>query len=302
VWAPKAQHVQLRLAGDPIREIPLDPLDDGYFAARLEGIAPGTRYFYVLDGERARPDPASRWQPEGVHEASAVVDPSFAWTDHAWRGIPLYDYIAYELHVGTFTHEGTFDGVLQHLAGLRDLGITAIELMPVAQFPGARNWGYDGVHPFAVQNTYGGPDGLKRLVNACHEQGLAVILDVVYNHLGPEGNYLGEFGYYFTSRYRTPWGEAINFDDRQSDHVRRFFIENALFWIDEYHIDALRLDAVHTIYDSSARPFLRELAAAVRLEGERLNRRVYTIGESSANDPRLVQPAEIGGHTRCGRR
>lgn len=296
VWAPKAQRVELHLLDDAPQNRPLAPLDDGYYGGEFADVAAGSRYYYLLDCERLRPDPASRWQPDGVHEASAVVDPAFPWTDQHWHGIPLAHYITYELHVGTFSNSGTFAGVIEHLDELRDLGITAVELMPVAQFPGQRNWGYDGVHPFAVQNSYGGPQGLKQLVDACHARHLAVVLDVVYNHLGPEGNYLGEFGYYFTDRYRTPWGEAVNFDGRHSDHVRRFFIENALYWIDEYHIDALRLDAVHTIFDSSAHPVLRELATAVRLEGERLNRRVYTIGESSANDPRLIQSAELGGH------
>ncbi len=295
VWAPKASRLKLKILGTADRLIDLPRDDEGYYSGDVDGVDPGTRYLYQFDDGRERPDPASQWQPDGVHAASAVVDPHFAWTDEHWRGLPLHEYITYELHVGTFTPEGTFEAAITHLDELHELGVTAIELLPVAQFPGARNWGYDGVHPFAVQNTYGGPAGLKRLVNACHARGLAVILDVVYNHLGPEGNYFGEFGYYFTNRYMTPWGDALNFDGRESDHVRRFFIENALFWIDEYHIDALRLDAVHAIFDNSARPFLRELADAVRLEGERLNRRVYTIGESSDNDPRLVQPADVGG-------
>ena len=224
-----------------------------------------------------------------------MVDLFFPWTDAAWQGIPLHQYITYELHVGTFSPEGTFESAIRYLDDLKKLGITAIELMPVAQFPGGRNWGYDGVHPFAVQNTYGGPDGLKRLVDAAHQRGLAVVMDAVYNHVGPEGNYLSEFGHYFTDRHHTPWGSAVNFDDHGSDEVRRFFIENALSWIDEYHIDALRLDAVHAIYDFSATPFLEELADAVRVEGERLGRRVYTIAESSLNDSRLINPKEIGG-------
>jgi maltooligosyltrehalose trehalohydrolase len=231
-----------------------------------------------------------------VHHASAVVDLQFAWGDAHWHGIPLHQYMTYELHIGTFTPEGTFDAAVVYLDDLKDLGMTAIELMPVAQFPGGRNWGYDGVHPFAVQNTYGGPDALKRLVDAAHGRGLAVVMDVVYNHIGPEGNYLPEFGGYFTDRHCTPWGRAVNFDDRGSDEVRRFFIENALYWVDQFHIDALRLDAVHAIYDFSARPFLQELADAVRLEGERLNRRVYTIAESSLSDSRLITPKELGGY------
>jgi len=296
VWAPRVEQVQLKLPGDR-RLLAMQPLPRGYYELTVNDLEPGARYFYHLDDQRDRPDPASRYQPEGVHHASAVVDPHFHWTDEHWHGIPLHQYITYELHVGTFTEEGTFGAAIAHFDALKELGVTAIELMPVAQFPGGRNWGYDGVHPFGVQNTYGGPGGLKRLVDAAHARGLAVIMDVVYNHIGPEGNYLAEFGPYFTDRHHTPWGKAVNFDDHDSDEVRRFFIENALHWIDEYHIDALRLDAVHAIYDFSARPFLQELADAVRLEGERLNRRVYTIAESSLSDARLLDSKELGG---CG--
>lgn len=270
------------------------PVGNGYFQVALTAAA-DYRYFYRLDGERDHPDPASRYQPEGVHGASALVDLDFAWHDQGWHGIPLEQLIIYELHIGTFTPEGTFAAAIEQLSRLQALGVTAVELMPVAQFPGARNWGYDGVYPFAVQHAYGGPLGLQQFVNACHQHGLAVILDVVYNHLGPEGNYFSEYGPYFTNRYHTPWGEAINFDGEHSDQVRRFFIENALYWLDHFHIDALRLDAVHAIYDFSARPFLAELAAAVRLEGRRLNRQVFTIAESDLNDSRLIRPTAAGG-------
>jgi len=225
-----------------------------------------------------------------------VVDPDFRWDDHLWEGIPLQAYVLYEIHVGTFTPEGTFDAVITHLDELKELGITAIELMPNAQFSGARNWGYDGVFPFAVQSSYGGPWGLKRLVNACHQKEVAVVLDVVYNHLGPEGNYLGDFGPYFTDRYRTPWGHAINFDGPHSDEVRRFFIENALYWITEFHIDALRIDAVHAILDFSAEHFLRELASAVNKRARSLNRRVYIIAESALNDTEVIRSRKLGGH------
>jgi maltooligosyltrehalose trehalohydrolase len=231
-----------------------------------------------------------------VHGPSEVVDPQFHWEDHAWYGLPLSRYVIYELHVGTFTSQGTLDAIIPELDVLRELGITAVELMPLAQFPGARNWGYDGVYPFAVQNSYGGPQALKRLVNACHQRGLAVILDVVYNHLGPEGNYIGEFGPYFTSRYQTPWGRGINFDGPESDHARNFFIQNALYWVTEFHIDALRLDAVHAILDHSPRPFLEELALVVKDAAERLNRRIYLIPESAANDARLIRARELGGY------
>jgi maltooligosyltrehalose trehalohydrolase len=224
------------------------------------------------------------------------VDSSFAWEDGSWSGPPLEDYVIYELHVGTFTPQGTFDAIIPHLSQLKELGVTAIELMPVAQFPGDRNWGYDGVHLFAVQNSYGGPGGLKRLVSACHSQGLAVVLDVVYNHLGPEGNYLADFGPYFTNRYQTPWGLAINFDGSGSDEVRRFYIENALHWITEFHIDALRLDALHAVFDYSAQPFLEELASAVHQQADLLGREVYLFAESDRNDPRLIRPRELGGY------
>jgi maltooligosyltrehalose trehalohydrolase len=297
VWAPHVRRLEVILTGPGERCLPMQPRERGYFELVAEDVAPGQRYGYRLDGERDRPDPASRFQPDGVHRASAVVDPHFAWTDESWHGIPLHRYITYELHVGTFTPDGTFAAAIAHLDELQELGVTAVELMPVAQFPGGRNWGYDGVQPFAVQNTYGGPDGLRRFVDAAHQRGLAVVLDVVYNHLGPEGNYLAEYGPYFTDRHQTPWGQAINFDDSGSDEVRRFFIENALYWIEAFHIDALRLDAVHAMFDFSARPFLQELADAVRLEGERLNRRVYTIAESSLGDARLITPKELGG---CG--
>lgn len=263
VWAPRAGRVEVELD----RRIPLARGEEGYFEGTVEGVEPGALYAFRLDGGDARPDPASRFQPEGVHGPSMVIDPSFDWTDGGWKGLALSEHIFYELHVGTFTPEGTFEAVIPHLDRLRDLGITAIEIMPVAQFPGSRNWGYDGVLPFAVQNSYGGPEGLKRLVDACHARGLAAVLDVVYNHLGPEGNYLGEFGHYFTARYQTPWGLALNFDGPHCDPVRDYFIENAVHWIEEYHVDALRLDAVHAIVDASERPFLQELAGALHEHG-----------------------------------
>jgi maltooligosyltrehalose trehalohydrolase len=231
-----------------------------------------------------------------VHGPSRVCNLAYEWRDALWRGPPLRAYVIYEIHVGTFSRPGSFDGVLAQLERLRALGITAIELMPVAQFPGTRNWGYDGVYPFAVQQSYGGARGLQRLVDACHAAGLAVVLDVVYNHLGPEGNYLGDFAPYFTDRYRTPWGAALNFDGADSEGVRRYFLENALQWIEDFHVDALRLDAIHAIVDRSARPFLEELADAVHRRGEELGRNVYVIGESDLNDPRVVRPSALGGH------
>jgi maltooligosyltrehalose trehalohydrolase len=296
VWAPRAGRVDLHVVAPHDRIIPLEPREHGYHEARVEGFGPGGRYFFRLDGDKARPDPASRFQPEGVHGPSEVIDPRFDWQDAGWFGLPLEQYVIYELHVGTFTPEGAFDAIIPRLAVLKDLGVTALELMPVAQFPGGRNWGYDGAFPFAVQNSYGGPAGLKRLVNACHAQGLCLILDVVYNHLGPEGNYLGDFGPYFTDRYQTPWGSALNFDGPDSDEVRRFFLENALYWQTEFHVDALRLDAVHAIRDFSARPFLEELVDETTLQARRLNRRFHLIAESDLNDTRLIRPKELGGY------
>ncbi len=297
VWAPFANVMAVELVDQDRMAIPMQRSAQGYFDATVEGLGPRARYRYLVEGKLARPDPASRFQPDGVHGPSVVIDPeSFGWTDAAWRGMPLNDMIIYELHVGTFTQEGTFEAIIPHLSYLKDtVGITAIELMPVAQFPGGRNWGYDGVYPFAPQSTYGGPDGLKRLVDACHAMGLAVILDVVYNHLGPEGNYLGEFGPYFTDRYRTPWGAAINYDGPGSDEVRQYIVGNALYWVTEYHIDALRLDAIHGIYDFSATHILKELAFSVQTQAARLNRQVAVIAESDLNDTRVIDPPAHGG-------
>jgi maltooligosyltrehalose trehalohydrolase len=296
VWAPLVQSVEVLLLGPDARSVPTVRRARGYYEALVERVEPGTLYLYRLDGVLERPDPASRCQPQDVHGPSQVVDSRFNWDDGAWWGIPLREYILYELHVGTFTPEGTFEAIIPHLPELKALGVTAIELMPIAQFPGSRNWGYDGVYPFAVQYSYGGPDGLKRLVQACHQYGLAVVLDVVYNHLGPEGNYFGDYGPFFTERYKTPWGGALNFDGPHSDEVRRFFIENALFWVTEFHIDALRLDAVHAILDYSAQPFLNELGVALHSRAEQLNRRIYAIAESALNDTRIIRPHELGGY------
>jgi maltooligosyltrehalose trehalohydrolase len=295
VWAPRAASVAVHLLTPAERLTPLQPAGDGYHEAVLDGVAPGSLYYYRLDDTQERPDPASRCQPQDVHGPSRVEDRQFPWEDQCWCGLPLIDYLLYEIHVGTFTPEGTFEAIIPRLPALRELGVTALELMPVAQFPGSRNWGYDGAYPFAVQASYGGPAGLKKLINACHRLGLAVVLDVVYNHLGPEGNYLGEYGYYFSDRYRTPWGRAINFDGPHSDDVRRYFIENALSWVTDYHVDALRLDALHAIVDASPMPFLAELAAAVQQQAERLNRHIYLMGESDLNEARLIRRREVGG-------
>ncbi|NIQ38138.1 MAG: malto-oligosyltrehalose trehalohydrolase [Proteobacteria bacterium] len=296
MWSPFVQKVDVHVLS-PVEQIfALERDKRGYYRGTLEHIEPGSLYLYRLDEEKKRPDPASRSQPQGVHGPSQVVDSHFPWDDAGWDGLPLRDYIVYELHVGTFTPEGTFEAIIPHLDELTTLGITALELMPVVQFPGDRNWGYDGTYPFAVQYSYGGPKGLKQLVNACHQRGLALVLDVVYNHLGPEGNYLGDFGPYFTDQYKTPWGPSINFDGPHSDEVRRYFIENALYWVTEFHIDALRIDAVHAILDFSAHPFLAELASAVHERGKRLNRQVHIIAESALNDTRVIRPPELGGY------
>ena len=272
------------------------PETAGYFAAGAADIPAGQRYGFRLDGGALRPDPASRWQPEGVHQPSAVWDASFAWTDGSWSGVPRNDLVIYELHVGTFTPEGTFAAVIPRLGQLKELGVTAIELMPLAQFPGTRNWGYDGVYWFAVQNAYGGPTELQRLIDACHSAGLAVILDVVYNHVGPEGNYLGEFGHYFSDVHHTPWGRGINFDGHGSEGVRRMVASNVRQWIADFHLDGLRLDAVHAIFDTSARHILSEIKAAADDEASRQNRRVHVIAESDANDVRLLDPPAQGGY------
>jgi maltooligosyltrehalose trehalohydrolase len=267
------------------------------FQAVAPGAMPGQTYSLVIDDAKERPDPVSRSQPQGVHGPSEIIDPeSFVWSDQDWKGIDLDQFIIYELHTGTFTREGTFDAVIRKVPYLKDLGITAIELMPVAEFPGRRNWGYDGVDLFAPHSSYGGSEGLKKLVDACHRAGLAVVLDVVYNHVGPEGNYLGEFGPYFTDHYRTPWGRAINFDGPGSDGVRRFFIDNALYWLTEYHIDALRLDAMHNIYDLGARHVLAELAEQFHEQAVQLGRRAWLIAESDLNDVRVIQPSSVGGY------
>jgi maltooligosyltrehalose trehalohydrolase len=296
VWSPLSEKAEVRLVEPEERIVLLEKDEWGYFKAVLESVTPGALYFYMLDGEKERPDPASRSQPRGVHGPSEVADQAFEWADDGWFNIPLRDYVIYELHVGTFTSEGTFEAIIPYLDYLKDMGVTAVEIMPVAQFPGGRNWGYDGVYPFAVQDSYGGIQGFKRLVDACHQKGLAVVLDVVYNHLGPEGSYMSDFGPYFTERYRTPWGAALNFDGPHSGDVKRYFIENALYWLSEFHIDAFRLDAVHAILDYSPLPFVEELGAVVRDRATQLNRRVYLIAESDANDARLITSRALGGY------
>ncbi len=308
VWAPNVENLAVRILGEQPRTIPMTRSSNqranqeanseaAEFVATVPQVREGADYLYVLNGERERPDPVSRWQPGGVHGPSRVVDPaSFHWSDQGWSGIPLRNYIVYELHTGTFTREGTFESVISRLSYLRDLGITAIEIMPVAEVPGKRNWGYDGASLYAPQSSYGGPEGLKKLVDACHQHGLAIVLDVVYNHFGPEGNYLPDFAPCFTDAHHTPWGKAINFDGPESDGVRRFLIDNALYWLTEYHVDALRLDAIHGIYDFGARHILDELSEAFHEQAQRLNRQAWLIAESDLEDVRIINPRALGGY------
>jgi maltooligosyltrehalose trehalohydrolase len=292
VWAPHADALSLRV-DNLDRLIRMDRDARGYHSVETAA-PPGTLYEFVFPDGHARPDPASRAQPRGVHAPSMVVTTSDP-PPRPFLCPALEHHVLYELHVGAFTPEGTFEAIIPRLDDLHRLGVTAIELMPVAQFAGERNWGYDGVGLFATQCSYGGIVGLRRLIDACHERGLAVVLDVVYNHLGPEGNYLREFGPYFSDRYKTPWGEAINFDGPESDHVREFYIQNALHWVIDCGVDMLRLDAVHAIFDRTARPFLEDLGERVHDAAARAGRRVAVIAESSDNDPRLVRPRELGG-------
>ena len=295
VWAPRAESVEVSLVGDRKQIIPMLPTENGYFELNTAAAQINDLYYYRLNGETERPDPTSRHQPQGVHGPSQIVRQDFDWHDANWKNHALRDYILYELHVGTFTEEGTFDAIITQLDMLFDLGVNALSLMPVAQFPGGRNWGYDGVQLYAVQNSYGGPEGLKRLVDACHQRDIAVILDVVYNHLGPEGNYLHDYAPYFTDRYRGGWGDVLNFDGEHSDHVRHFFIENAITWARDFHIDGFRLDATHALYDLSAYTFLEELGERVH-EWAAANRRwVHLIAENDKSDVRLTRPREAGG-------
>ena len=294
VWSPEASQVDLCFKD---QKLPLSKSLRGYWKGQTGQLVPGDLYTFQINGEKEFPDPASLSQPEGVHGSSGAVDLTvFQWTDEGWENLPLNEYIFYELHTGSFTPDGTFAGIEKKLDHLLELGINAIEIMPVAQFPGDRNWGYDGVYPFAVQNSYGGAEGLQRLVNACHLRGIAVVLDVVYNHLGPEGNYLNAYGPYTTSKYHTPWGGAINFDDAWCDGVRRYFIENVLMWFRDFHIDALRLDAVHAIKDFGPKHILQEMKERVEEWTEVSGRKHYLIVELDLNDPRFINTPEKGGY------
>jgi maltooligosyltrehalose trehalohydrolase len=295
VWAPEVKSMKLHIVS-PDEHLDLIKDDHGYFCQHVPSMVAGTKYFLNPDGKGDFPDPRSHYQPDGVHGASEIVSHDFSWTDNDWKGRSLSDLVIYEIHVGTFTPEGTFDAIIPRLRQLLDVGINAIQLMPVSQFPGDRNWGYDGVFPYAVQNSYGGPLGLKRLVNECHIQGMTVILDVVYNHVGPEGNYLREFGPYFTEHYHTPWGEALNFDGEHSDGVRGYVLDNIEHWFVNYHIDGLRLDAVHAIYDSNAVHILAEINARKESLIKRLGRQFFLIAESDLNDPRVIRSSDVNGY------
>ena len=293
IWAPLAEKVTVVTTNE---EIPLTKEEYGYWTSAAGKLGEGTKYKIRIDHKEPFPDPTSLSQPDGVHGESEVFNLNgFQWSDAKWNNLPLEEYIIYELHTGTFTDEGTFASLEQKLDYLKELGINAIEIMPIAQFPGGRNWGYDGVFPFAVQNSYGGPQGLQRLVDACHQKGIAVILDVVYNHLGPEGNYLGAFGPYFTDKYNTPWGNAINFDDAWCDGVRKYFVENALMWFRDFRIDALRLDAVHAIKDFSPVHILKEIKLQVDELMRLTGRQHYLIVELDLNDTKFIDPVERGG-------
>jgi maltooligosyltrehalose trehalohydrolase len=293
VWAPKPSKVELQIGKS---RVPMWPFDSGWWETEDPAIGPGADYAFVLDGEGPFPDPRSPYQPAGVHGPSRFIEHgSFRWNVNAWPVRPLSAAIFYELHIGTFTPQGTFIGAIDRLDYLRELGVTHVELMPVQEFSGKWGWGYDGVDLFAPHHAYGTPDDLKRLVDAAHSRGLAIVLDVVYNHLGPAGNYLDRFGPYFTDRYSTPWGPAVNLDDSGSYEVRRFLCDNAISWLRDYRFDGLRLDAIHAIHDSSAIHFLEQLAFEIDELEAHLGRSLVLIAESDLNDPRVVTPREAGG-------
>lgn len=295
VWSPFSRSMFLEVSGNK-ELLKMKKDNDDYWKINVD-VNPDDKYSFIINGDNRKPDPASNYQPEGVHGASQIIDHnSFDWEDEKWKGIPLKEMIMYELHIGTFTNEGTFLSAIEKLDYLKEIGVNMIEVMPVAQFPGNRNWGYDGVYAFAVQNSYGSCDDFKQFINECHKNNLGVILDVVYNHLGPEGNYTTQYGPYFTSKYHTVWGDAINFDDEYSGHVRNFFFENALYWLNNFHIDALRLDAIDSIYDLSGKHFLQELKEKVDEFTKYDARERFLIAESDLNDVKIINPVEKGGY------
>ena len=294
VWAPLATSVEAALSDD---RVAMTAGDGGWWTLDDDRVTAGTDYAFCVDGGDPRPDPRSRWQPHGVHGRSRVVDDNaYSWGDTSWHGHPVLGGLVYELHIGTFTPDGTFAAAIDRLDHLVSLGVDSIELLPVAAFPGRHGWGYDGVALYAVHDAYGGPDGMKAFVDAAHQRGLAVILDVVYNHLGPSGNYLANFGPYFTDKHTTPWGAAVNYDDAYSDEIRRFVIDNATMWLRDYHCDGLRLDAVHAIKDESAIHLLEQLSTTVEALSAQVGRPLTLIAESDLNDPRLIRSREVGGY------
>ncbi|WP_239379870.1 malto-oligosyltrehalose trehalohydrolase [Frankia sp. CIT1] len=299
VWVPEAKTVSVITntgGNETVHEMLTD--DGGWWWVNVPAAGHGTEYAYLIDGEVDEvPDPRSASQPHGVHGRSRLIDHSlFTWTDGTWRGVTLAGSVLYELHIGTFTRAGTFDAAIERLDHLVALGVDAVELLPVNAFAGRHGWGYDGVGLFAVHEPYGGPDGLKRFVDAAHSRGIGVIMDVVYNHLGPDGNHLARFGPYFTDSHDTPWGPAVNLDAPGSDEVRAFIIDNALSWLRHYHCDGLRLDAVHAFADTRAIHILEEIAVAVHGLAAQQRRPLFAIAESDLNDPRLVTAREAGGH------
>lgn len=315
VWAPDAERVELELPAEPFadrdRMVPMGREDGGWWSVTVDDAGPGTDYLFRVDGGDGRPDPRSPWQPHGVHGPSQVVDHgAFEWHDEGWSAPPLAQAVIYELHVGTFTGDrthvaetpgsdyagGTFRSAIERLDELVDLGVTHVEVMPIATYSGRWGWGYDGVDLYAPHPTYGTPDDVKAFVDACHQRGLAVMLDVVYNHLGPEGNYLGVYGPYFTGKYSTPWGEAVNVDDAGSTEVRRFIVDDALMWLRDYHMDGLRLDAVHALIDTNALHILEQLSTEVAELSEQLGRRLVLVAESDRNDPRMIESRANGGY------
>jgi maltooligosyltrehalose trehalohydrolase len=298
VWTPGHERVEVVIYGPGVEQLhELEAEGEGFFSGWVEGVGAGSRYKYRLDAGEVFPDPASRSQPDGVHEPSEVVDPTYAWTAGGWQGLPLEELVIYELHVGTFTEKGTFESAIERLDELQGLGITAVQLMPVSDFPGDRNWGYDGVFLYAPARAYGGVEGMKRFVDAAHTRGLAVLLDVVYNHFGPEGNYLPAItsGHIFNEAHHTPWGAAVNYDGEHSGPVREFVVQNALYWLHEFRIDGLRLDATHAIIDDSEVHLLQELTTRVRASLEP-DRHAVLIAEDERNDRQLITPVEEGGY------
>lgn len=292
LWAPEKEHAEIEFIGGA--KTALAKGNDGYFTGHFSDVKPGTRYYFHIDGKRI-PDPASRFQPEGVRGPSEILDEDFSWTDKSWASISSTEWVIYEIHPGTFSEKHNFDGVIDDLPRLKELGINCLEIMPVSQFSGGRNWGYDGVFPHSVQNTYGGPEGLKRLVDTAHAQGFAIILDVVYNHIGPEGNVLFGTAPYTQTKYATPWGDALNYDGEYSDDVRRYFLQTVWQWLTEYHFDGLRLDAVQTILDTSPIPFLQEVSLLKKEAEKQRGQKLVLIAETDMNDPRVLEPREKNG-------